>query len=384
MVDSGVIATQSSFWKDKIWVTAGIRRDRVTNNTATALRDPITQEYTGLSWDRPDDLSAGDTTSSTGVAYHVMPWLTLYGNRSDNFNTQGNAVLFGETGSNSIAGNTKGKGQDIGIRSRLLDGRINFSLGYYSTKQVGQYFFVAGTYTGAVNNIWTALGQNRPLLTGNDLQDVSGEGIEFELTANPTRNLRLTFNYSKANQFGQTRNYTTVVLYLEANRALWLSPENAVRPTVNTFGSTVQATWDTIQHQLAIDTQTNGRQPFAFRPESANAFARYDFRQGFLKGFAVGGGVNWRGPMVIAYRQNDASQPVKGYAQLFVNGLLSYEYRLTKKLSASVQLNVDNLLNFDDPYPRRAYWFDDTQSASVLYQYPYQVRRWSVSSTIRF
>lgn len=383
-IDSAIVASQSSFFKERLWFTGGIRRDVVTNNSASALRDPSTLEYIGVDYNRPDDLDVSDTTSSLGGVFHVTPWLSIYGNRSDNFNTQGNAILFGETGINAIAGNTKGEGRDIGIRSKLFGGKVNLSLGHYKTSQVGQYFFIAGTYGAAVNNIWSALGQQgHPLLRGNDLRDVSGQGIEFELTANPTRNLRLTLNYNRVSKYSETRPFSNLTSYLNQNRELWLAPANASLPANSSYGTTVQAIWDTIQRQLATDTLTNGRMPFAFRPESANAFARYSFTTGPLKGFAIGGGVNWRGPMVLAYRQNDANQQVRGYEQIFFNGLLSYERKFFGKYNTTFQLNGDNLLDFNDPFPRRIYWFDDAQGPSITYQYPYQLRRWSLSMTVR-
>jgi outer membrane receptor for ferric coprogen and ferric-rhodotorulic acid len=122
--------------------------------------------------------------------------------------------------------------------------------------------------------------------------------------------------------------------------------------------------------------------PFAFRPQTANAFARYAFTSGLLKGVAIGGGVNWRGAMVLGYQNGNASQQVRGYQQVYVNGLVSYEYRLGKH-PVSFQLNGDNLLGFDDPYVRRLYWFDDAQGPSKLYQYPTQVRRFSLSTTLK-
>lgn len=385
IVDSAVAATQSSFFKDKFWITAGLRRDHVTNKTATAVRDATTLEYVGVRYDRPTDLDVWDTTSSTGAVYHVMPWLSVYGNLSDNFNTQSNNTLFAETGSNPIAGNTKGKGKDVGLRSRLFDGRLNFSLGYYNTRQNDQYFYVSGVYSAAANAIWSTLGENRPLLAGNDIQDIKGDGLEFELTANPTANLRLTFNYARTLSFSQVRNYKYVRSYLAANQATWLSAANASKAmSVTTYGSTIQAVWDTIQSQLATDMQTNGLRPFAYRDQSANGFARYEIRKGMLKGLAFGGGVNWRGPMVLAYVNNDSSRKLTGYEQIFFNAMASYDWRISKKLSASVQVNLDNVFNFDDPFPRRLYYLTATNSMSILYQYPTQPRRRSVTTSLRF
>ncbi len=384
-VDSAVMATQSSFWKERLWVTAGIRHDQVNNNTASALRDPTTLEYTGVVYNRPDDLDVSDTTSSYGVVFHVNDKLSVYGNISDNFNTQGNAVLFGETGANPIAGNTMGEGRDAGLRAKLFDGRVNLSLGYYKTHQTDQYFFASGQYAAAMNAIWAVIEPGRPLLSGNEIQTIGGEGVEFELTANPTKNLRLTLNVANTNTYSQRRDYAYVRAYMERNQANWLSSTNATRPMlVSTFGATVQDAWNFLQTQLTNDTLTNGRMPFAFRDKSANFFARYDFRSGFLKGLAIGGGVNWRGPMVLAYANNSSDQQVTGYEQYFVNALVSYDWKVSKKVNVSFQLNGDNILNFNDPLPRRYYWFGDAQGPSIVYQYPYQIRKWSLTTNLRF
>lgn len=384
-VNSVIVATQSSFFKERLWITGGIRHDAVSNNTASPIRNPVSFEYLGVNYDRPDDLDVQDTTSSFGAVFHVAPWLSVYANQSDNFNLQGNAILFGETGSNQVAGNTKGLGRDVGIRSKLFGGKVNFSLGYYKTEQVGQRFFMSGTARGAVDYIWAALGEAHPTIVGDDLQTVSGQGIEVELTANPTKNLRFMFNYTHTNSFSQIRNYEYVSAYTDKYKDRWLSPENASKPVSNPFyGSTVQDAWNTLQRVLALDTDTNGREPFLFRPSSANAFARYVFTEGRLKGLAIGGGVNWRGPMVLGYANNDSKQQLRGYEQIFINTLLSYEHRLTPKIKANFQLNIDNLLGFDDVSPRRYYWYGDAQGPSILYQYPAQVRRWSLSTALTF
>ena len=384
-VDSAIIATQSSFLKERLWFTGGIRRDIVANEAPTVVRDPVSREYLGVTYNLPGNPKVKDTTNSFGAVYQVTSWFSLFANQSDNFAVQASSLLFGETGANAFSGNTKGQGRDVGIRSKLFDGRVNLNLGYYKTGQVGQYYSPPGTYGGLANIIWQSLGQSRPLLVGGELQDLNAQGLEFELTANPLKNLRLTFNYTRTNRYSQDRPFGQIVDYFNRNKDTWLSPANAaIRPTNTSYGATIQEIWNYYQQTLATDTGTNGRMPFAFRPESGNAFARYDFRTGALKGLAVGGGINWRGPMVLAYANNDSSQQIRGYEQTYVNALLAYERRFLGKFNASFQLNVDNVFNFDDRYPRRYYWFGDAQGPSMTYQYSYLVRRWSLSTTLRF
>ena len=241
--------------------------------------------------------------------------------------------------------------------------------------------------TGAQTGYGPAKNVGRYITRSNyqEAQDINAQGLEFELTANPIKNLRLSFNYSRTNSYGQDRPLNNVMAYLNQAKAVWLTPGNAARPTPNTtYGATIQENWNYIQQQYDTDTLTNGRMPFAFRPESANVFARYQFSAGALKGFAIGGGLNWRGPFVLGYRNNDSSQRVRGYEQIYINGMLSYECRLFGRVPATIQLNGDNLLGFDDRYPRRYYWFDDAQGPSRMYQYPYLVRRYSLTTTLRF
>ena len=384
-VKSAIFATQSSFLKERLWFTGGLRRDTVVNQAPSVVRDATSREYLGVNYNLPDAPMVGDTTKSFGAVYHLGRGVSVFTNQSDNFAVQASSLLFGETGSNAFSGNTKGRGRDVGIRSKLLDGRVNLSLGYYKTSQNGQYFFPPGTYGSLINIIWQSLGQSHPLLVGGELQDLKTQGLEFEVTANPLKNLRVSFNYSRANRYSQERPYAHLLGYVNQHKDLWLSPANADRPSTNTsFGATVRDVWSTFEQTYANDTVTNGRMPFALRPENANTFARYDIRTGVLKGLAVGGGANWRGPMVLGYANNDSSRQVRGYEQIYVNGMLAYEHRLFGRYNVNLQLNVDNLLNFDDLYPRRYYWYGDAQGPSMTYQYSYLVRRWSLTSNVRF
>jgi hypothetical protein len=298
-------------------------------------------------------------------------------------------MLFGETGTNKFSGNTKGQGRDVGIRSKLFNGKVNINLGFYKTIQGGQYTSVSGSYISVPRLIWDTLGETtttKPILVGGDLQDLKGQGIEFELTANPTKNIRLTFNYGRTNRYGLTKPLTNVFAYLDKWSPTWTDPANASKKMLNTtYGPTVLDAWNYIKAVIVTDQLTNGRMPFAFRPETANFFGRYSFTTGKLKGLATGLGVNWRGPMVLAYANNDGSKQLKGYEQYYLNGMLSYECKFAKKITATFQLNVDNMLGFDEKYPRRYYWFDASVGGpSINYQYPYLVRRWSLSSTFRF
>lgn len=383
IVSSAVLATQSSFIKDRLWLTAGIRRDRVSNRNSTAVRDATSREYLGVGYQLPWAPSTYDTTKSVGGVFHLTSWLSVFANKSDNFALQASSLLFGEVGTNGFSKNTRGSGRDYGVRTKLWDSRVHLNFNYYETSQVGQFYSPQGAYASIPQLIWQALGESRQL-TGGDVQDLDARGYEIELVANPTKNLRLTFNFSESREYGLNRQLAYEENYLNANRSVWLSPTNALRPVggASTFGSNVQELWDYLQRQLVLDRENNGRMPFLFRPKNANAFARYQFSDGMLKGFAFGGGINWRGPMVLAYPNNDASRQMRGYEQILGNLLLSYSTRIRGK-AVTFQLNGNNVFKFDDPFPRRYYWYGDAAGSSILYQFPAGYRTWVLTTTVR-
>ena len=80
----------------------------------------------------------------------------------------------------------------------------------------------------------------------------------------------------------------------------------------------------------------------------ANFFARYSFKDGFLKGVFAGGGYTYAGKMLVGQTLGTKVlqyAPPVGQASL----LLGYERRVTDRARLSVQLNVSNLFDETDP-----------------------------------
>jgi len=79
-----------------------------------------------------------------------------------------------------------------------------------------------------------------------------------------------------------------------------------------------------------------------------NFFSRYQFTDGNLKGFAFGGGMNWRlrtyrGTVAIA-ASNATPTDIWSPAYSLYNAYLSYARKVLNR-NTTFQLNVDNLLN---------------------------------------
>jgi outer membrane receptor protein involved in Fe transport len=151
---------------------------------------------------------------------HVFPQLSLVANYSTgnglpNFNF---AVLpEGKPGKPS-----DGEGKDFGVAFNLLDNRISGRLVYFETFQKDEVsgLTVGNNFSTVNKDIMDAfaaalVGAGRPYTAAEwasiyarwvpngvtaDLQDTRSRGMELSLTANLTKNWRLTFNASKTDR----------------------------------------------------------------------------------------------------------------------------------------------------------------------------------------
>jgi outer membrane receptor for ferric coprogen and ferric-rhodotorulic acid len=83
------------------------------------------------------------------------------------------------------------------------------------------------------------------------------------------------------------------------------------------------------------------------RRKNFNVFSRYDLT-GKLKGFFVGGGWRYQGPVVMGL--NNAGNLQYGNSTAAADAVAGYRGKFTdKRFTYSVQLNVSNLFDNDDP-----------------------------------
>ncbi|HRP05230.1 MAG TPA: hypothetical protein PLV87_09990, partial [Opitutaceae bacterium] len=77
--------------------------------------------------------------------------------------------------------------------------------------------------------------------------------------------------------------------------------------------------------------------------------AAYQFFNGPLKGFTLGGGANFRGPQKIGNVPGNPFDYLRSRGYYLVSGQLTYRRRFSEKLTGRFQINVSNLLNSDVP-----------------------------------
>ncbi len=393
--DTSMIASQSRWLDGRIVITGGLRRDRLRVWTDTIdldndgdlneHREAVTRLYPRRQQNGQKAFDQGDT-KTFGTVVHPLPWLAVFYNQSNSFRPQTNQDING-----ALIGNRQGEGRDYGLRFRLWDNKINASVARYTTDDLNAAVGYDNNFNNFMNSIWRAIGQsNLQRAAASDSQDLSGEGIEVEITANPTRNWRLAINAAQTQQIASSL-YPRNGVYLESNRALWMQNSGQLlgseivgsipNPDPVTGGPATVLTAlrevDIIYSAITAGAGSTRRQ---LREYTGNIFTAYTFggREGFLRGLTVGGGANYRGKGVVGFDTSRNNAVILGPAYTLANAMLSYEWRMRKSRAVKVQLNVDNLFNESKPILTDA---SQLQEFRYVFQTP---RRFAVTTTLSF
>lgn len=412
--DAAAIAAQSSFFNNTLITTIGGRRDRIEAFSRARVLDAATQITTGLAPETANLKEFGNTYS-VGAVYHIpfepLNWLSVFANKSTNFQDQSNALRFEDEAvrQNLEIGPLKGIGKDFGLKASLLDGRINATLTRFYVDQANVSSGVgSGNVVAYINAIWTTIQNGGPntvqadvdnpsghRVNGNETRTQASEGWELELTANPTREWRISFNISKSDNVVSDLGHN-VEAYLDKHRAEWMQysslnydPARAPGNLSNAGGTnTVGALiWGLDNVFLPFVKGNEGTSLVGIRPWNANLFTSYRFSEGRLKNLTLGGGVNYRGPQIIGIRlpteADPTSESFEGHAYYQVNAMLAYEFKLRGRNSVKLQLNVDNLLDNDDLQVLTSSHNPTTNTINKFY-YHNLPRTYSLSATLNF
>ena len=289
-------------------------------------------------YNSPDSF-ANINTGTFGAVINIAKGLGVYANRST-------AWTFGSAAQNingKIVPATISKGEDVGIRLTLPGNRLALSVGYYHTYQNGATVNIQGGVVGNYNAIGDLppLGANfldrnkrdlKRVPTNNIVSTATNDtkGYEFELTANPRPNWRLTLNYG-TNEY-RTKNQGLDVLAFEkdsdarvrqilADGGILINPANnqaSIDPAVNDptkinqdrANAAVNA-WNDLVNNTAPQTaaaSTKYNAVLQTVPWTANFATDYRFRQGPLAGLRAGIGINMRGPQFVGNRGSDTAR----------------------------------------------------------------------------
>lgn len=192
--------------------------------------------------------------------------------------------------------------------------------------------------------------------------DTKSKGYEFELTANPLPNWRIAFNASeteatRTNVGGKVMD--EYVSYIDAQMA---GPAGEMRQfSGGPTATTTAIMWNSFRGNYTLMKLQEGSAAPEIRKWRYNFVTNYSFkREGFLKGFGVGGSYRWQDKVIIGYpvvgisatqSTFDLSNPYRGPAEDQIDLWFNYERKITKGINWKIQFNVRNAFAKDGLIP---------------------------------
>lgn len=241
------------------------------------------------------------------------------------------------------------------------------------------------------------------------LNDLESTGTEYELTANPTPNWRVTLNASRADAV-RSNVLRSWDAYVEENIPFWFDggyglndapamdywsfkgfydiPESP-GSTLGSGGRLGTGYGSEILGPYYQAKATEGQLVNELRKWHFNAVTNYRFSSGALKGLGLGGAIRWMDRSTIGYYPrynpeanawvNDLSRPIKGPSEQYIDAWISYQREIGRRYTWSVQLNVYNLFGDDKMIPTQA----NPDGTLAQVRIPADTT-WSLTNSIRF
>ncbi len=372
------------------------------------------------------------TSYNVGGVYHVSKNVSLLANYAETFDPAPASLTL--TGGLLQAASSEG--WDAGVRLNFLEQRLVATIQGFEGRTIDSRIVNQSAIPTAINAFVNAspVGASGPatntrglvFVPGNigDTQDLETKGIEFELTANLTKNWRLSINAASAkaqrsNAFKQARAYvsanTATFRQIAGDSGVLIGTDNvaSVNPaTASTAldAASVATAWNDLFSGtlLTLLTPTTQRE-FGSPDYTVNFYTDYRFESGFAKGARIGVGVNHRSRTAIGNRLTDTivnpsapgtaiDDPSVGLNDLvyrdsysLVTVSLSRLQKINSKLSVLLDLRVENATDYADPVytstTLRAPGGDITSPARVTtpFQYYYVTpRRYVFRAQFRF
>lgn len=405
--DSYLLAAQAYFLKRKLVFAGGYRLDTLyLHEGPRNVQDPVTLDFIIDNDDsRQTHRTLDSSTKTFGTVYHVLPWISVRYNRSDSIELANTGVRlmpkldasgYPIGGTSRVGDNPKGKGQDYGIDLNLLDGKIYVRATRFSTTRAGAQGFV---YGGTVDNptvlsdrvlgqlvtnglISSAEREKRRLTSGGYEFDVESTGYEYSVVANPTKSWRLQVNYSTSNPVSS--NIAPEIKAWAASELPFYRTfdQNLLVTSVGTTLAAEIARWE-LAHK--INQSVDGVGTAGNRKEKISAVTNYSFRDGFLKGFRIGGAVQHQGKQVTA--ATTSGSVIYGNSFTRADAWAGYSFGRATRIkflkNLDLQLNVYNVLNQTDPLQTRP---ADPNAAVIVFNRlaPQLPTSWRISADLSF
>ncbi|MBX7122469.1 MAG: hypothetical protein K1X42_10100 [Opitutaceae bacterium] len=378
-LDYAQLSSLTTLFGDRVSLMLGVRHDRLNMRrqgpiASVAVNNNQPQLGFGGVVGNWETIRRKVTSPSLGGVAFITPWLGVFGNISKNFNPPTNGAP--DVDGNSLQG-PRGEGKDYGLKINLLDGQIYATLTRYESNQTGRIIAIQNELT-RLRQIWTNVGSNDVGQTTVDFRDtesIEASGYEAEIVANPTRQIRLSGGIA----FPDTKiieRLPGLSRYFQDHLATW---ESALASGKVSDATALQNNINAIRQ--TIESSTQGTRLDRTPDYRWNIYSSYSFTDGPLKGFSFGGGLNGRGRIKVGTRDarilfntttpTNEQRRAAGFSEIKAPATYTaavrfgYQFRIGR-IRSSVQLNVNNLFDTDDPEWRTSSTF--TPPGGVLTQ----------------
>lgn len=193
--------------------------------------------------------------------------------------------------------------------------------------------------------------------------DTESKGYEFELTANPLPNWRISFNASETTAVRNNFGGPALDSFMSFMQSQLVNADGTPTPAgkLAQFGNAAQFSlftnqWVPLLAQYQLVKAQQGATVPELRKWRYNIINNYTFTKGALRGFGVGGAYRWQDKVGIGYPIKadgtyDTTKPFYGPSEDGLDLWVSYERKVTNKVNWKVQLNGRNLLAKDGLIP---------------------------------
>ena len=221
--------------------------------------------------------------------------------------------------------------------------------------------------------------------------DQQSKGLEFELTANITRNWRVAVNASKTTAISTRIGDPSIEDFVAYMDTMIAGPAGEMRQFNGDYVWTNSLRkkwldWRGNWTYLKLQEQVSNSE---VRKWHYNVVTNYSFTKSWLKGVGVGAAYHWQDKVVIGYpvyldtldyAHYDIAHPVYGPSEDGLDFWLSYERKVTRKINWKIQLNVRNAMQKDGLVPITVE--PDGQTWAGVRMKP--VQEWSLTNTFMF
>lgn len=350
-----IASMQARYLNDRLVFTAGFRHDQLEITDHLTKRNAVTNIWE-VDYDNANKLEYKGKTRTLGLVGHLTENISVFVNSSNNFSLPNpNIRLLPDS---IPAESPEAEGLDYGVLFSLLNDRVKVRVNRFDLDLLkGHDSRFGGTFSNptSINNqiLGILLSSGAITAAESDARTTNSNGATFEravegyeatITANLSKGWSLSMNYSFTEGV-ETNIGPEVLEWWDENKPYFQSFDQSL---VTFRGFTIAETIDLFEDEIAAALANEGTGILGNRKHKFNVFTRYAFTGGKLKGLYVGGGYRYQGKNLVK-RSPDDVRPY-GNSYWLSDALIGYRFQNVRWFkSMSVQLNVSNVFDWDDP-----------------------------------